>query len=228
MPTALVFGQLIDAFSDEQHTRIGQETKALYVSYSYPRSMWPWAHAAVGYLIYSLFLRVRNGDRHVDSKDVPAERAVLALAVGTQFPDLVDKPLAWYMPILPTGRSLAHSLLVAGVVIALVGWIAQHAGQGEAGTAFGVGYISHSLADGVHAAAHAEWADLSYLAWPVLPSPAYEGPQSVLARLAALNPTPTFLFELVLTAAAIALWARQGYPGLNLLWKRWRAHTAGG
>ena len=30
-------------------------------------------------------------------------RAVLALALGTQLPDLVDKPLAWYLDVLPFG-----------------------------------------------------------------------------------------------------------------------------
>lgn len=57
--------------------------------------MWPWGHVGAGYLVYTL-LRRHTGER-------PAGAAVLALAVGTQFPDLVDKPLGWTVGLLPGG-----------------------------------------------------------------------------------------------------------------------------
>lgn len=182
--------------------------------------MWPWAHAAVGYLLYTLFVRVRSRRR-------PAGPAVLVLALGTQLPDLVDKPLAWYVPVLPTGRSLAHSLLVGGLVVALVFAYARRTDRTHLGTAFAVGYLSHPLADGLHPFVQGEWHFLAYLAWPVLPSPEYEGPESVLTRLAQLEPTPSFLFGLALTAVAALLWARHGYPGLETIRKQARRVPTG-
>lgn len=68
--------------------------------------MWPWEHLAVGYIGYSLSVRLAG-------RGVPRPRPVVALAVGTQFPDLVDKPLSWTLGVLPSGHSLAHSLFAA-------------------------------------------------------------------------------------------------------------------
>ena len=57
--------------------------------------MWPWGHLVFGYLLY-LLVRPRawrNGDRF----------AVIVLMIGTQVPDIVDKPLAWWFGVLPSG-----------------------------------------------------------------------------------------------------------------------------
>jgi hypothetical protein len=75
--------------------------------------MWPWGHLALGYLLYSPFARARFGRP-------PTDRATLLLAFGTQLPDLVDKPLAWRLDVLPAGRTLGHSLLSVVAVSALV------------------------------------------------------------------------------------------------------------
>ena len=58
--------------------------------------MWPWGHLAAGYPVYTAYTRLHTGD---PPADVPALVALL----GTQLPDLVDKPLA----VLPTVRSLS-------------------------------------------------------------------------------------------------------------------------
>lgn len=60
------------------------------------RRMWPWGHAAIGYLLFSMDTRLRYGRR-------PGGPATILLFFGTQFPDLVDKPLAWTLPLLPSG-----------------------------------------------------------------------------------------------------------------------------
>jgi hypothetical protein len=54
--------------------------------------MLPLGHAALGYLLYTVAGRVSG-------KQVPLRYAIVPLAVGTQFPDLVDKPLA-YLDVL--------------------------------------------------------------------------------------------------------------------------------
>lgn len=172
--------------------------------------MWPWAHAAVGYLLYSLWLRHR-GDLP------PTGAAAVAIGVGTLAPDLVDKPLAWYAGVLPAGRSLTHTLLVVVPVSVALVWLFRRRDRPEVGHALAVGLVSHPLADGAHVALEGEWAYLSYLAWPLLPTPDYDGPESLLARLRALEFTPFLGFELVLTGAALALWASHGYPGVGTL-----------
>ncbi len=171
--------------------------------------MWPWAHAALGYLIYSGLARAR-GTRATGTP-------VLVLALGTQFPDLIDKTFAWYLPLLPTGRTLAHSLLIAVPVVVLVHWWTRRRTRAALGTAFGLGYGSHLVGDALHPVVTGAWGDLTFLLWPVLPSPAYETGQSLTAHLQAIEASPWFLFGLLLTAIAVVVWHRDGAPGLAVL-----------
>lgn len=171
--------------------------------------MWPLGHIAVGYLLYAFSTRARF-DRP------PGHVPALALVLGTQFPDLVDKPLAWYLGMIPTGRSLTHSLLVLVLLVFALALVAGRNGRRETATAFGIGAFSHVLADSIPAL----WgeADLNMLLWPVLPVEPYEtGPPTVLALLRESLGEPYFLTEFVLAAVALALWRRDGYPGLAAL-----------
>jgi len=180
--------------------------------------MWPWGHAAAGYLVYSSFVRSK-GHR-------PAGVAVVALAVGTQFPDLVDKPLAWTFGVLPGGRTLAHSLLVVLPLALLVRFLTRRYGGGKLGVAFLCGMLVHVLTDGLYAAVEGEFADLSYLLWPALPMPDYETEQSFLAHFANLSLTSDVTFEFVLVLAAAVVWWVDGRPGLALVratGRRWLA-----
>lgn len=163
--------------------------------------MWPWGHVAVGYLLWSASVRGVDGRR-------PTGAEVAALAVGTQFPDLVDKPGAWVFGVLPSGRSLAHSLITATVVIAVVYVLARRRRREWLAAAFGVGYVSHSLADTVSSLLSGEFDKLTYLLWPVTPVPVY-GPESGDSS-ATLG---LFLLQLALTVAAYALWRHDGSPG---------------
>lgn len=179
--------------------------------------MWPWTHVAVGYLLYSAYLHLRWRLR-------PAGAPTLAVASGALVPDLIDKSFAWYLPVLPSGRSLGHSLLVGVILVALVYWFARRTDRTSLGRSFAIGYLSHPLADGLLPLVRGEWEFLTFLAWPVLPSPQYQGPHSVLARVAGIDPTPYFLFQLALTALGATVWARHGYPGLETV----RQRVAGG
>lgn len=174
------------------------------------REMWPWGHAAVGYLLYTLYCRVRLGWR-------PQGLPVIALGLGTQLPDLVDKPLAWNLSVLPNGRSLAHSLLVAGIVILALQIIAIRLERQPLVTALGLGYVSHLFADALYPALEGEFYYLGFLGWPIVPPVEYEGSESILAHLLAAEVTPTFVFETALALATIGLWYRHGLPGLRLL-----------
>ncbi|WP_284033485.1 metal-dependent hydrolase [Halobaculum lipolyticum] len=100
--------------------------------------MLPWTHAAFGYLLL-LAVVLLLGRRF-------SRAELLAVLVGTQLADVIDKPLAWWFDVVPSGRSLGHSLLfvvpLCAVVVAIT-WYRRHP---EVGVAFGVGYLSATRA----------------------------------------------------------------------------------
>ncbi|MFC4438194.1 MULTISPECIES: metal-dependent hydrolase [Natrialbaceae] len=171
--------------------------------------MWPLGHAAVGYLCYTLATRTRF-DRP------PGEITVLILLLGTQFPDLVDKPLAWYLGVIPTGRSLAHSLLLLVPLSIGVYLLVRRYDRPEYGIAFALGALSHTLVDAVPVLWGAP--DPSFLLWPALPVEPYEsGAPSVIGLFQESLGNPYFLLEFALAALALVYWRRDGYPGLGAI-----------
>jgi hypothetical protein len=170
--------------------------------------MWPWGHLLFGYLLYSL-------TQHLWARRRPTAGATLALALGTQFPDLVDKPLAWGLGVLPSGRSLAHSLFVAGVVASLVMAYAESRNRGTEGGAFGIGYLSHLVGDSLYVVPARAWDQLAFLLWPAVPAVDYPD-ESFVAQLAKLE-LPTTLTPETTAFAALAgvvvlLWLADGAP----------------
>jgi hypothetical protein len=179
--------------------------------------MWPWGHLAVGYLIYAALSRWRFDEP-------PSAAATVAVAFGTQFPDLVDKPLAWTFQVLPSGRSLAHSLLTATVVCVLVYVYARRHGWARPAVAFAVGYLSHPFADALSPVLAGEYDYVRYLGWPVLDQPPYDTSGGFAAQFADLEPSAAVLAGTVLVGFALVVWLRDGRPGLAALreWLRSR------
>lgn len=171
--------------------------------------MLPWGHAAVGYLVYRGLLRARG-------RDGPTPAAALAVAAGTQVPDLVDKPLAWSVGLLPAGRSFGHSLLVAAVLLGLATRVSAVRERSAAATGFAVGYLSHPLADAAGPVLGGYPAVASFLFWPVLRVPFDDSGYSILEVFLSLEPTVDVLVGLGLTAVAVAVWIADGTPGLGL------------
>jgi membrane-bound metal-dependent hydrolase YbcI (DUF457 family) len=170
--------------------------------------MWPWGHLAVAYLFSTGYIRARL-DRPIRGGPV------LWLALGSQFPDLVDKPLAWYVRVLPTGRSLAHSLLVVVPLAVLAYALARRTGRRESGAVFGIGILSHVLSDALPALWSPD-ATASFLLWPALPVTPYEGgPPTILGLFQASLADPFFIVELLLVVLAAAVWYRDGSPGVG-------------
>lgn len=170
--------------------------------------MWPLGHVAVAYLCYTIATRAR-----FDAP--PAHVPALILVIGSQFPDLVDKPLAWYLGVIPTGRTLAHSLLVLVPLTFAVLVLSSHYNRSEYGIVFAIGALSHVLVDAVPAL----WGpneSATHLLWPVVPVEEYEqGAPSILALFQESLGQPFFLAEFALAAVALVCWHRHGYPGLE-------------
>lgn len=176
--------------------------------------MWPWEHLAFSYLVYSLGSRT--------SRNRPPDGAsVVLLVVGSQFPDLVDKPLAWWFGVLPSGRSAAHSALVAAVLVTAVVWYAQRRSRIDLGWAFGIGYALHLMGDSLVPLRYGTYSDLSFLLYPLFSAPVASGSEGVWPQLASLAatisqtelsiPLAIYLFAFALTAQ---LWIHDGTPGV--------------
>lgn len=188
--------------------------------------MWPWGHLAMAYLVYSLYSRYRLGHR-------PTAATALVVAGASQFPDLVDKPLAWTLSVLPTGRSLAHSLLVLVALVALLSAVARVRNRGEVegplAFAFGVGAVAHAFGDALYSLIALNFRHAGFLLWPAVPPVEYEVEQSFAAHFALVELSPELYFEFLLVALAVAVWRADGYPGLAtvLSWpgRAWRGVT---
>lgn len=180
--------------------------------------MWPWGHLAVGYVAFSVFVRFGLNRR-------PSGRGALGLAVATQLPDLIDKPLAWQFGLLSSGIGVAHSLLV-GVPIALALGIGLRArGRPELGGALAIGYGSHVLGDLLFAALFSSPPYLPSFLWPLYRTSAPASPGvglkvwELLLDSQALLGSPMgwtyFGLEAILLVATLALWVYDGAPGLG-------------
>ncbi len=178
--------------------------------------MWPWEHLAVGYLLFSPSVRL-------SAARAPTGVEAVVLAVATQLPDLIDKPLAWWLGVLPSGLSLGHSVFFAVPAVAVGGALAARAGVPGVGLAFGVGYLSHLAGDVLFNSLGGRLR-VGFLLWPLVSRPSREG-TALIARVAALwgdfgafLATPVGRLYLLAEAAvlllAAALWVADGLPGV--------------
>jgi hypothetical protein len=181
----------------------------------------PWGHAAAGYLVYTARCRARTGT-------VPEGAAVLALAVGTQFADLLDKPFAWYLSVLPSGRSLGHSVFTAIVLLAVVHRVATHYHRAELSIAFAVGHVLHLAGDTVYPIVQGEPGRLRFLLWPALSQgTGTGGDHTIIETLIELTLSVGGAIELLLFVAATGLWLSHRAPGLWLCFAALRSLAPG-
>lgn len=171
--------------------------------------MWPWGHAAVGYLLYSIFSHTKRGEP-------PGDAAALITLLGTQVPDLIDKPLAWLVHILPTGRSLGHSLFTAVIIIFAGRAVFRYMGYRELTIPFAVGHLSGILTDLPVSVLSGDFSRATFLLWPYLPSPHYPLEPSFIAHIQALTLTPYLILQFALGCLMLGLWVYDGAPGLAI------------
>ena len=176
--------------------------------------MWPWGHLAVAYLLYTIYTRHRDSRR-------PRALPVVVLAIGSQFPDLIDKPLAWSFGVLPGGRTFAHSVFFAALLLPTVALLAHRVDRAAIGPAFAIGHLTHLLADIPPSVLLLQ--DLSattFLFWPVLEPPAYHSPGSILDGFLRYSMGWYEGVQLGLVLVALVVWYRDGTPGLDAVRRR--------
>jgi hypothetical protein len=180
--------------------------------------MVPWGHLAVGYLAYSLAVRAC-------SRTPPSGPAVLALAVGTQTPDLLDTPLTVWVAVLPAGRSLGHSLLFGLAVGGVLWLLARHTDRRGAAIGFVAGHLTHVITDAVPAALAGRWRELGFVLWPVTPAYLYDADDRVLVDYLLTQLTNPPHTQLVVLALAASLWVIDDTPGSRTVRTWLRTHT---
>lgn len=182
--------------------------------------MWPWEHLAVGYLAYSLGLRALD-------REPPSDAGFVAVALASQLPDLVDKPLSWGLGWFPSGYALGHSLLVAVPVGALALRSARAHPRSRWRVAAVVGYWSHLAADVLNPVRNGDWPAVERVLWPFVDIAPYDADyglgrglvyvQRFLRDLAATDAPTVLVLYVLVPAAALGVWLLDGAPGLGLL-----------
>lgn len=192
--------------------------------------MWPWSHAAFGYVWYSLAVR---GTLRRAPTDVPAVLAVVA----TQLPDLIDKPLAWSLGITSTGYGPAHSLFVGVPVVVLTAAWLWRTVRPEMGIALAFGYVSHLAGDLIFQYHSDGRLVAAVVLWPVAPA-AKESTGGLLEHFVyflrkyvhavVTGEATTYAFLTIgMIVLVFGLWLFDGAPGTRFLtdplfWRRKR------
>lgn len=166
------------------------------------RRVYPLGHLAFGYLSIVALARVRDWEFQY-----PHGLTLALLAIGTQLPDIIDKPLA-YAGVLPNGRSLAHSLLILTPVVFLGVRYLTHKGYESEARVLAVAIASHLLGDSYLLILRQEWRELGFLLWPVVPGLQYPS-DDIAPWVRILNAgfdSPQLQFQYLLFAGAVAIW----------------------
>lgn len=174
--------------------------------------MLPWEHAAVAYVLYSLWVHARSGGR-------PGGLPVLVVGVASVLPDLVDKPLGWWLGMLPS-IGLGHSLFFA-IPLVLLAW--AFAG-GRYALPLGIGLVTHLAGDVFFKAVVGGRLEWRFVLWPLIDQPVSEGGSFLaqfeywMAHYVEFVTSPEGMaylgFEVTLIGSAVVLWVYDGFPGL--------------
>ena len=171
--------------------------------------MWPWDHAAVAYLLLSAASRGLWGAP-------PTRRVGIVAVVAGLLPDLIDKPLSWGLGLLPAGRSLGHSLLIAAPTLALLLALGVALDRRRGTVAFAVGYLSHLAGDVAYPLLVDGELRVGFLLWPLVAVDSSGSGGGVpyltelLVEFVAVLASPGGVFYLLADAAllglAVAVW----------------------
>lgn len=182
--------------------------------------MWPWEHAALGYLGYSLGLRVLG-------EPPPSDRETLILVTAAILPDVIDKPFSWSLDLAASGHGPAHSVFLAvpiGIAILILAW---HRGEKRLGVVAVLGHWSHLVGDVVIPLRVGDSPNIRRVLWPVIEPTPYETDYGLrrglvyftdfLGSLAGADPVDALVLYVLLPALTLALWVSDGAPGSRRL-----------
>lgn len=97
----------------------------------------------------------------------PSSTIIGATFVGSQFPDLIDKPLAFYTGLIPTGRVFMHSLPIAIPFLCVVGAYGWQTNHRAPALAFVFAHLSHIIADTYQTVLNTPLTPSPDLFWPL-------------------------------------------------------------
>lgn len=181
--------------------------------------MWPWEHAAIGYLLYSIGLRLLG-------REPPSGTETASIVLMSVLPDLLDKPLSWGLHLTPSGYGALHSVFVAfplGVGILLV---TIRRDRYRLGAAALVGYWGHLVADVLSPLRTGGHPIIDRVLWPIVDTDSYPvdygvGRGLVYLRefgdaLLAMPLLEVFAFYLAIPTVTVGLWILDGMPGSSI------------
>ena len=144
--------------------------------------MFPPGHFLVAFLPVCAYVLLRD-------RALPSLSLVAVVFFGSQFPDLIDKPLFHESIVTTAGRVGAHSLPIAIPIALLAMWYALYTDRPRLGVAFVYAYLSHILGDFYRYLLHPEWGIPPELFWPFtqpgprLLRPSWAGPELLFVHL---------------------------------------------
>lgn len=185
--------------------------------------MWPWEHLAFGYVLYSVGVHVFEGR-------APRGPPVVLLAVATQVPDLVDKPLAWVFHVTAVGYSVGHSALVVVPALAVVIALAHRRGPRAVrlALAYTVGHLSHLAGDVFYPALMGRGLQFRRLLWPLAEYEATDAGavahvtgyvRRYVAQLLSGEVGSLFVVQVGLVACLLVVWLADGAPGVRTVFR---------
>lgn len=121
--------------------------------------MFPLGHFVVAFLPVLAYVLSRD-------RQLPSMQLTGIAAFGSQFPDLIDKPLYHESVVTPSGRVGTHSLPVAIPIALAVLWYAYRTDRPRAGVVFVFAYATHIFGDVYRALLAPDRRIPSDLLWP--------------------------------------------------------------
>lgn len=180
--------------------------------------MWPWEHAAIGYLVLSIAV-------HLLRRRSPTETEAVVVVFASVLPDLVDKPLAWEFGVFASGYGIAHSVLFAVPACVAVVALSVVRNRLSVGLAFAVGYLVHLPMDVLPHYVRDGRLPVGRVLWPVSETESsYPGGfggtlrEYFVSYVTALVSGPPGAYTLGVAAAIVAclaLWVYDGVPGVR-------------
>ncbi|OAQ51064.1 hypothetical protein HTG_18425 [Natrinema mahii] len=181
--------------------------------------MWPWEHAIVGYLSYSLFC-------HLVFRTAPGGLDAFAVVFASVLPDLIDKPLAWEFGVFEAGYALGHSVFFAVPLSIVVGTIAHRVGRPRLALAFPIGYLLHLPGDILYSYASEGVLYVGIVLWPIAVVPGDPAKRSFVEAFGSLfgryvqtllaGDVSTYVWiQFALAGLAFLVWLYDGLPVLR-------------